>query len=243
MSTSDFAVIIPSRYASSRFPGKPLIDLHGQTMIERVWRIAVGAVSEAHVYVATDDTRISAECDRIGAQAIMTSPECLTGTDRLAEAAQSLDYAFYVNVQGDEPLIHAEDILAVADAFRESGESVVNAMVRLDTEEEWRSPNVPKVVATPSGRLQYMSRSPIPATKQGAFVKAWKQVCIYAFSGEHLAAFAARSSKTPLEEIEDIEILRFLEMDVPVQMVEFATSSLAVDVPEDVGKVLNALER
>lgn len=240
MSGSDFAVIVPARYASSRFPGKPLVDLAGKPMIRRVWEICAEAVGAEHAYVATDDDRIARACEAFGTKPLMTSDRCLTGTDRVAEAAAQIDYDFVVNVQGDEPLIRPADIHRVADAFRAAPDAVVNAMAEIRDEDEWRSPNVPKVVATPDGRLRYMSRAPIPANKKGTFVRGWKQVCIYAFARDHLARFAACPEKAPLEAIEDIEILRFEDLGIPVRMIELSGASLAVDTPEDVEKVLRA---
>ena len=238
---SDFAVVIPARYASSRFPGKPLADIAGRPMIEHVWRRSVEAVGEAHTFVATDDDRIARACDGFGARTLRTSDACLTGTDRVAEAALRLDHAFVVNVQGDEPLIRPDDILAVASAFRAAEGAVVNAMTRIIDEAEYWSRTVPKVVTNPRGRLQYMSRAAIPANKQGTFERAWKQVCIYAFSKEHLERFAKAARKGPIEAIEDIEILRFLDLDVPVQMLEVEAGSVAVDTPEDLEKVVAIL--
>jgi 3-deoxy-manno-octulosonate cytidylyltransferase (CMP-KDO synthetase) len=238
---SDFAILIPARYKSTRFPGKPLADIAGKPMIQHVWERCVEAVDARHVFVATDDDRIREACEKFGASVIMTSEDCLTGTDRVAEAAQGLPHDFFVNVQGDEPMLDAADILRVADAFRRSGGGVVNAMAPIRGEEEYLSRNVPKVVAAPDGRLQYMSRAPIPANKAGTFVKAWKQVCIYAFSRDQLARFSSATEKGPLEAIEDIEILRFLEMGIPVSIVELSSSSMAVDTPEDLQKVVRAV--
>ena len=240
---ADFAVVIPARYASSRFPGKPLADIAGQPMIERVWRRCLEAVGPANVFVATDDDRIVEACDAFGARTIRTSPDCLTGTDRVAEAARQLDHDFVVNVQGDEPLIRADDILAVASAFRAARGAVVNAMTAIRDEDEYWSRTVPKVVASPDGRLLYMSRAAIPGNKQGTFERAWKQVCIYAFSKEHLEGFAKAEVKGPIEAIEDIEILRFLDMGVPVVMIEVEAGSVAVDTPEDLEKVVGILSR
>jgi len=237
---SDFAIVIPARYRSSRFPGKPLAEIAGKPMIQHVWERCIEAVNPRDVFVATDDDRIKAACEGFGASVLMTSDDCLTGTDRVAEAALQLDHAFIVNVQGDEPMINAKDILIVAEAFRSGDGSVVNAMAPIIEEREYWSPNVPKVVTDPNGRLQYMSRAPIPANKTKTFEKAWKQVCIYAFSREHLALFSAATEKGPLESIEDIEILRFIEMGVGVTLVELASTSMAVDTPEDLQQVVRA---
>jgi len=238
---SDFAIVIPARYRSSRFPGKPLAEITGKPMIQHVWERCIEALNPSDVFVATDDERIRKACEGFGASVLMTSDQCLTGTDRVAEAALQLDHSFIVNVQGDEPMINAKDILTVAEAFRNGDGGVVNAMAPIVEEQEYWSPNVPKVVTDPNGRLQYMSRAPIPANKAKTFEKAWKQVCIYAFSREHLARFSAASEKGPLESIEDIEILRFIEMGIGVSLVELASTSMAVDTPEDLEQVVRAL--
>ena len=112
----DCAIVIPARFASSRFPGKPLADILGKPMIRHVWERCVEALGPEHVYVATDDARIRAACDGFGARVLMTSSACLTGPDRVAEAARALDYEFLINVQGDEPMLDPADILAVAHA-------------------------------------------------------------------------------------------------------------------------------
>jgi 3-deoxy-manno-octulosonate cytidylyltransferase (CMP-KDO synthetase) len=237
----DFAIVIPARFASSRFPGKPLVPLLGKPMIRHVWERCVQAVAADEVFVATDDARIRAACEGFGARVLMTGSDCLTGTDRVAEAARQIGHAFVVNVQGDEPMLDPSDILAVAAAHRAHPQAVVNGMAPIDDERDYRSRNVPKVLAAPDGRLLYMSRAPVPADKGDTFRGAQRQVCIYAFSREHLARFAACPAKTPLEAIEDIEILRFLELGIEVRMVAVAGGSLAVDTPEDVTRVEHAL--
>lgn len=238
---SDFAIVIPARFASSRFPGKPLADILGKPMIRHVWEKCVAATSPDRVYVATDDTRIRTACEAFGARVVTTSPECMTGTDRVAEAARSIDAGFIVNVQGDEPMLDPADIVRVANAFLDAGGAVVNAMAPIVAEQEFWSRTVPKVVHAPDGRLLYMSRAGIPANKSGTFVEGKKQVCIYAFSREHLERFASATAKGAVERIEDIEILRFLEMGIDVRMVELAGATMAVDTPEDLERVVNAL--
>ena len=237
-----FAVVIPARYESSRFPGKPLVDLCGKPMIQHVWERCCQAVGSTLVYVATDDERIQRAVHDFGGQVVMTSSECLTGTDRLAEANLQLDCDFIVNVQGDEPLINPEDINIVIEAFLRTG-NVTNAMCPITSEQEFRSLTVPKVTYSQSRKLLYMSRAGIPLTKSGDFKFGYKQVCIYAFSKEQLAFFYNKKVKALHEEIEDIEILRFLESDYFVDMVEVSVGSLAVDVYDDVEKVINEIHR
>jgi 3-deoxy-manno-octulosonate cytidylyltransferase (CMP-KDO synthetase) len=236
-----YAVVIPARYQSSRFPGKPLVDILGKTMIQRVWERCCKAVDAQIVYVATDSEQIKQVCTSFGAQVIMTSSDCLTGTDRLAEANLVLNCDFIINVQGDEPLIEPEDIRSVIAEYQQFPETVINAMCPIIIEEEFRSFTVPKVVTSKTGNLLYMSRSPIPVTKNNDFSFGFKQVCIYAFSKEHLVFFSSLKQKTKIEEVEDIEILRFLENDIPVKMLEVKSSSIAVDVPTDIDKVISRI--
>ncbi|EJL6643216.1 3-deoxy-manno-octulosonate cytidylyltransferase, partial [Vibrio cholerae] len=232
-----FAVIIPARYESSRFPGKPLVDICGKPMIRHVWERCCHAVGQHKVYVATDDIRIRSVVESFGGQVVMTSTECLTGTDRVAEANLQLNCDFIVNVQGDEPLINPNDINTVIEAFLKSG-NVTNAMCAITSEQEFRSFTVPKVTFSQSGKLLYMSRAGIPQTKTGEYKFGYKQVCIYAFSKDQLEFFYSNKVKTRHEKIEDIEILRFLESDYIVDMVEVAFGSLAVDTPQDIKPVL-----
>ncbi|PMH46091.1 3-deoxy-manno-octulosonate cytidylyltransferase [Vibrio sp. 10N.286.49.B3] len=235
-----YSVVIPARFSSSRFPGKPLVDICGKPMIQHVWERCCEAVGCDKVYVATDDERIKDAVKIFGGQVIMTSAECLTGTDRLAEANLQLNCDFIVNVQGDEPLINPDDINTVIKAFLKTG-NVTNAMCPIASEAEFFSYTVPKVTFSQSGRLLYMSRSGIPLTKAGKYHFGYKQVCIYAFSREQLNFFYQNKEKTKHEQVEDIEILRFLESDYLVDMVEVDSGSLAVDVPHDVQRVIDKL--
>ncbi|WP_159821383.1 3-deoxy-manno-octulosonate cytidylyltransferase [Colwellia sp. 20A7] len=243
MNTQNFAVVIPARFQSSRFPGKPLIDLCGKPMIQHVWERCCEAVGTEKVYVATDSDDIENVVASFGGAVIRTSSDCLTGTDRLAEANQTLDCDFIINVQGDEPLISPDDINTVVSAYLAGDGAVVNAMCEITDEREFNSTTVPKVVCDQSGKLLYMSRAGIPLTKNGEFKFAHKQVCIYAFSKAHLKFFLANQKKTPLELVEDIEILRFLESNYSVQMIKVDSGSMAIDIPEDVDRVVEALQR
>ncbi|WP_022728613.1 3-deoxy-manno-octulosonate cytidylyltransferase [Fodinicurvata sediminis] len=231
------AIVIPARYTSSRYPGKPLVEIEGRPMILHVWERCCQATSPEQVFIATDDDRIAEAGRAGGAQVVMTPDDCLTGTDRVYHAAKQIEAETFINVQGDEPLIRPEDICAVLARAEAEPERIFNAMCAIADEREYRSPTVPKLVTRLDGRLLYMSRGPIPARKDGVFAWSHKQVCIYAFPRAALAAFAERGGKTPHEQVEDIEILRFLEMGHEVQMVEVSTSSVAVDTPEDLVRV------
>lgn len=236
-----YAVIIPARYASSRLPGKPLVSLAGVPMIVRTYRQCLQACPAEKIFVATDDERIASVCREQGLAVLMTSSDCLTGTDRVAECAAQLDVDVLINVQGDEPVFNPEDLHTVIRALGDYPGEVLNGFCAIDDEEQFNSRTIPKVVMRPDGRLLYMSRSAIPGTKQGDFVRAWRQVCVYAFPRAALAAFAAQQQKTPLEQLEDIEILRFLELGWEVRMLELSRDSIAVDTPEDVAKAEAAI--
>jgi 3-deoxy-manno-octulosonate cytidylyltransferase (CMP-KDO synthetase) len=238
-----YAVVIPARFKSSRFPGKPLADILGKPMIQHVWERCCQAQPKENVYVATDSLQIKSLVESFGGEVIMTSEACMTGTDRLAEVNKTLDCDFLVNVQGDEPLVNPDDINKIIEHYKKNPSSVINAMKLIIDEDEFRSNSVPKVVVSQSGKLLYMSRAGIPTNKESGFESAFKQVCIYAFSREHLHFFASCDKKSPVEGIEDIEILRFLENDIPVQMVEVFNSSVAVDFPEDIDKVEKVLSK
>lgn len=234
-------IIIPARYQSSRFPGKPLAEIKGKSLIRRVWEKAAQALDSTHVYVATDSEKIAKHCEEQDMQVIMTSSDCLTGTDRLYEASQKVKADIYINVQGDEPLIEPQDILTVIQAAKDNPGKIINAMCPISDNNEFLSPNIPKVVSRKDGRLLYMSRAGIPSNKEQSFNKAYKQVCIYAFCENDLKLYGSQKHKTSLENIEDIEILRFLELGKDVHMVEVSSSSVAVDVPEDIQKVKDVL--
>jgi 3-deoxy-manno-octulosonate cytidylyltransferase (CMP-KDO synthetase) len=237
------AIVIPARFESSRFPGKPLMPILGKSLIRRVWERCVGVVPTNRIYVATDDESIRSHCATFGAETLMTSSRCLTGTDRVAEAAEQIQTDLIVNVQGDEPLISPDDVRTVLRALVENPRVVHNAFCPIEDEGEFHSRNVPKVVAAPGGKLLYMSRAPIPANKEGRFGVASRQVCIYGFTRQHLRSFTQQSVKTPLEASEDIEILRFLELGIDVHMTALNRSTHAVDVPEDVLKIEEILRR
>jgi 3-deoxy-manno-octulosonate cytidylyltransferase (CMP-KDO synthetase) len=233
--------IIPARYKSSRFPGKPLIELNGVPMVIRVAQRAAVALGHESVWIATDDQRIYNTAKKWGFNAVMTADHHLTGTDRVHEVAQKIEADYYVNIQGDEPLINPEDIKNAINSRKDYPDRIINGYTQIVNDDP-NSVNIPKVVFDLKGKLLYMSRSAIPGNKKTNKDRTfYKQVCIYVFTKEELTAFSSCKSKTPLEAEEDIEILRFLEMGYSVQMMEMSDNSLAVDVPEDVVKVEKAL--
>lgn len=233
---SQSCVIIPARFASQRYPGKPLVPLLGKPMVIWVAELSARAVGREHTYVATEDQRIADVVEAAGFRALMTSPSALTGTDRLAEAAQMIDYELYVNVQGDEPLLDPADIIAGIATKRESPGQIINGFCWISEGEDPHNVNLPKVVTNEKGEMIYMSRRALPGFKdpRNAPARYMKQVCIYGFTREDLALYVGLGRKSTLEQAEDIEILRFLELGKTVRMFETSPGSLAVDTPEDV---------
>lgn len=238
-------VMIPARFGSSRYPGKPLVPLLGKPMILWVAELSARAVGAESVYVATEDRRIADVVEGAGFQAVMTTDDALTGTDRLAQAAQSIEADIYINVQGDETLVDPHDILKIRDAKLAYMDDVINGFSWVSDKEDLHSINIPKVITNERNELVYMSRLALPGYKdpKHAPKRYKKQVCIYAFTREELLAFREFGRKSELEYSEDIEILRFLEMGKTVRMIETKPGSLAVDIPEDVPVVEAALRQ
>lgn len=238
-------VVIPARFQSTRFPGKPLADLGGSPLIEHVWRRCCQAVSASAVVIATDDDRIAAVASEFGAIVEMTSSTCLTGTDRVAEVAGRRDADWYVNVQGDEPFVDPAAIQTVIEAAFTVTNDVIalNTMSAITDESEFRSESVPKPVTGLHGRLLYMSRAAIPTDKRLGFQGAFRQVGLYAFRPSALTLYQSGAKKSPLEEIEDIEILRLLEAGANVHMVEVPSSGIAIDTPADLLRAQSYLDQ
>ena len=234
----NYLIVIPARLKSTRLPNKPLIKIKGKEILLRTYEQCLLATnSPEKIIVATDHESIVHFCEEHSIQVIMTSEHCLTGTDRVSEVANKIKADSYINVQGDEPVLNPEDLKTVIASVKDNPEKIYNGFAEIKKEENYFSPNIPKVIFHPvSKELMYMSRAAVPANKKFTFAKAWKQVCIYAFPKHCLDAFS-NHEKTPLEAIEDIEVLRFLELGYSVQMIPLSGVGIAVDVPEDIIKV------
>lgn len=237
----NYAIIIPARFESTRLPGKPLVDLCGVPMVVRTYRQCTKACPPEKIYVATDDEKVAKTCVQYGMQFLMTSNTCLTGTDRVAECISQINADIFINVQGDEPVFDPKDILKLINAAKKYPGEILNGFCEITDENQFRSDSVPKVVTRLDGRLLYISRSPIPSTKNHKFIKSWRQVCAYVFPRQSLEVFSKKKSKTTLEQIEDIEILRFLELGFEIRMIELSNLSVAVDLPEDVSHVVSII--
>jgi 3-deoxy-manno-octulosonate cytidylyltransferase (CMP-KDO synthetase) len=240
---NDVAIIIPARYKSTRFPGKPLAKILGKPMVVMVAEKAASAVGKENVFVATDTIKIANVVRNHGFTPIMTASSRSTGTDRVAEASSSafVHQSIIINLQGDEPLIHPSDIRKVIKAKKDNINTIVSTMSRIPSYEKVEDRKIVKVVTSLESMLLYASRNPIPATKNGNSSFAYKHGGIYAFTKQELALFNTYTCKTPLEAEEDIEVLRFLESGIPVKMVKVNNPTVAVDHPEDIAIVENIL--
>ena len=238
-------IVIPARYKSTRFPGKPLTPLIGKPMILWVAELSARAVGKPNVYIATEDNRIKTEIEKNGFNVIMTSDKALTGTDRVAEASKQINSDIFLNVQGDEPLVMPEDIIKIRDVKVSNMEMIVNGFSWIVGNENPENVNIPKLITNEKNELIYISRLAVPGFKQSESKpsKYKKQVCIYAFTKEELEAFHKFGRKSNIEKSEDIEILRFLELKKKILMVETNSVSLAVDVREDIPRVEEALKK
>ena len=237
------SLIIPARFKSSRFPGKPLVKIHGKELILHVLEKAENVFDKQNIYVATDDNRIHDLVQTNNFNSIMTSSSCLTGTDRVAEASMNIDSDIFINLQGDEPLVNPSDLKKAIQEKIKYPQCVINSYTEIGSNENIDDINIPKVVINEKEYLVYMSRSRVPGSKeQNKDFNYFKQVCIYAFNKYELNKFYRYNKKSLIEKKEDIEILRFLELGIKIKMFKASSASLAVDTPNDVLKVEKFIE-
>jgi 3-deoxy-manno-octulosonate cytidylyltransferase (CMP-KDO synthetase) len=234
--------VIPARYASTRFPGKPLADIDGRPMIEHVYRRAEASPLVSRVIVATDDLRIATTVTGFGGHVRLTRVDHRTGTDRLAEVASTLDCDVIVNVQGDEPLLDPRAIAEAVAPFADPSIPMTTLYRRITNPSELTNPNVVKVVLDRGGFALYFSRAPIPHARdpRGGWPPLYKHVGLYAYRRSALLVLASLEP-TPLERAEALEQLRALEHGIRVKAVETAYDSLGVDTPEDLEQVRRLL--
>ena len=229
--------IIPSRYASTRFPGKGLADICGRPMIWWVYQQVKKVKELSKVYVATDDERILAAAQKNGGEAMMTRKDHATGTDRLAEVAASFpDVDLIVNVQGDEPLIEPSLIDALIAAFADDSElNMATVKTQITDEAEANNPNNVKVVTDKNGYALYFSRSLMPYPRHTG-CPVYKHIGIYAYKRDFLLKYA-KMEPTPLETAESLEQLRALENGYRIKVVETKAKFVGVDTLDDLVKV------
>lgn len=233
--------IIPARYSSSRFPGKPLANICGEPMIWWVYQ-QVKKVNELdEVYVATDDDRIKKTCDELGIKAIMTSANCKTSTERAYEVAQTVSAELYVVVNGDEPLIDPNVISRIIPDQKPHEMYVGNLMTRIEKASEAVDFTNIKVVVDEENNAVFFSRSPIPYPKATLEYDYYKHVGVLIYDYEALKFFS-ESEPGRNEKIEDVNELRFIDHGVKVKMTEVNAHSLSVDTPKDLEYVKKEIE-
>ena len=226
--------VIPSRYESSRFPGKPLARIGDKTMVRMVYERCRESKLLNRVLVATDDERIRAEVESF---AIMTSPDIATGTDRCHAAAGDMPCDIVVNIQGDEPLIDPTVIDACAGALLEASDAVCATPIALTRDaEEIASANSAKVAVNKNMEALYFSRSPIPFNRAGGDLPYYKHIGLYAYRRDFLREYV-KLSQTPMELAESLEQLRMLENGFRIQCCLVEYQAIGVDTPEDLEKV------
>jgi 3-deoxy-manno-octulosonate cytidylyltransferase (CMP-KDO synthetase) len=252
------AAIIPARYGSSRFEGKPLVDILGKPMIQRVYEGVCESKLIDEVIVATDDERIFETVRGFGGKVQMTSSEHASGTDRVAEVARKLRAEIIVNVQGDEPLIKGSIIdKSIRPLLKKETIPMATLVTRIDEVKDWLNPHIVKVVLDQKDFALYFSRSPIPFPRDLNVQKLlnspsgeqsllprriFKHIGVYVFRKKFLLQYA-KMKPTPLEKIEKLEQLRALENGFPIKVTFVDYEPICVDTPEDLQKVISSLSR
>ncbi len=235
--------ILPARFGSTRFPGKPLTTIAGKPMIQHVWERTRLAKQVDAVTIATDDERIQRACEAFGADVEMTALDHPTGTDRLAEVAARYDHDVIVNVQGDEPLIEGFVIDAAIEALLRDDRTVMSTVVHRAEPEAFEDPNRVKVVVDSAGFALYFSRAPIPFRRKETGIVPLQHVGLYVYRRDFLLEFV-KLDRSPAERSEELEQLRVLENGHRIRVAEIeGWTSTPVDVPEDVPIVEAALAR
>ena len=241
-----YCVVIPVRLKSTRLPNKPLIKIIGKSMVQRTFERVLMAVEKENIFILTDSIEIFQHCKEFTDNVIMTPKECLTGTDRVAEFSKTFkNFDFYVNVQGDEPIINPKDITTIINKQLKYPECIINGFSLINDSVQYFSPHIPKMIMDENNFLLYSSRSPIPGSKSMNFdnVLSYRQICIYSFPKDSLILFGLGKNKSKNEKDEDIEVIRFLDNSMKVKMVNCIGNSIAVDTKEDLLEVKRILSK
>ena len=235
--------IIPARYASTRFPGKPLVDINGKTMIQRVYEQAKKTESLTDVVIATDDERIVEEVINFGGKYVMTSSSHQSGTDRCAEVAEKMpEYDIIINIQGDEPYISPEQIELLSTCFADKDTQLATLIKEIHTDEELFNVNIPKVVINARQEALYFSRQTIPFirnTEKENWINThqfYKHIGIYGYRRDVLLALT-KLQPSSLELAESLEQLRWLENGFSIKTRVTSVETIAIDTPEDLKKI------
>ena len=245
VSSQKTLAIIPARYASSRFPGKPLVEIAGKSMIQHVWERAMQTHSIDEVLVATDDQRILSCVEKFGGKAVLTSPYHKTGTDRIVAALSGRSCDWVLNIQGDEPLVLPSDLeRLIWKAHKTEGTKGATLIYKITDEAMFHDPNVVKVTLNQKSQALYFSRSliPFPRSIQKNNYSIWRHLGVYLFKREFLLQFH-QWPQSPLEQTEQLEQLRILENGETLLCVEAENEGVGVDVPQDVMYAEKMLKR
>jgi 3-deoxy-manno-octulosonate cytidylyltransferase (CMP-KDO synthetase) len=238
-------IVIPARYASTRFPGKPLASIAGTSLIQRVYERAARSTRASAVYIATDDDRISGHVEQFGGKVVRPDGDFPSGTDRIAaaldiiESREKMTFDHVVNVQGDEPLIDVRSVDALFETLAGVEIDMATLACPIETDEEYHSRDVVKVVCDLAGNALYFSRSPVP---HGSRSLARRHVGLYGYQSPVLRAFT-RLPRSPLEHAESLEQLRALQNGFRIRVLHTDKPHLGVDRPEDVARVEGELAR
>lgn len=235
--------VIPCRYASTRFPGKPLADINGKPMMWHVYQRCIESGVLDEIYIATEDQRILDAAEALGLRAVMTHDNHETGTDRVAEVATKIDADIYVNIQGDEPLLDPDAISRVVKGLIASDDSMVmasNAYAPMTEPNDVIDTNVVKVIISAHGNAMAYSRQPIPYPKAGK-AQYNRQLGLYAFRKSGLLVFSEHQAKY-IESTEGVEMYRLVEHGYHVKMIETSDDSISVDTPEDLKRVVTLMQ-
>ena len=235
-------IAIPARLNSTRLNSKPLIKVFGLSILERTYRQCEKAINSKDIIVLTDSLEIESFCKAKLMNVIIVDNECKTGTDRIALYASLKKINYIINVQGDEPLIDPKDIRIVIEEAKKNSNVILNGYKKITNKNDFNNRAIPKVVFDKHKNLMYMSRSPIPGNKNGNFVSGFKQVCIYGFPKSAIDFIIKNPRKSFLENIEDIEVLRFVESGLKVKMIELFGNSFSIDTKSDLKKLKRYLK-
>ena len=243
------AIAIPTRMGSTRFPGKPLAKLGSKRVLERVYEKCLASKNAQAVFILTDSPEIDAFAKSMGANCIMTSPQCQNGTERIVEALEKIGAEFIVNVQGDEPFIPPSLIDSIFEIRAETNCEIATAATPITDPEELFNPNNVKVLTNAAGQVIYFSRSPLPYVRGEPDPAKWlerrkylKHIGIYGYSKNALQKYASLP-KSSLESCESLEQLRFIDAGIPMALVESDYKVVGIDTPEDLQKAEEMLNK
>jgi len=233
--------VLPARYGSSRFPGKPLALINNKPMIQHVYERVNKVSNLDRVVVATDNAKIYDTVLSFGGEVVMTKDTHESGSDRMAEVSNLIDGDIFLNVQGDEPLIDERLIAEIVEQSIQHNNHVITAKKAIESEEDIENPNVVKVITNRNKEAIYFSRSPIPYNRSDKPITYYKHLGIYCYP-KHILQEFVKLPKSQYEEVEMLEQLRLLENGYEIKVLETTYDSVGVDTPEDIKKIENLLE-